>query len=664
MLEVVRGRKPRVFNTEELVESLAGLDLTGTLYIGYPVIATADEPVVVEALLTSLENGVVVFDFQTVGMRDDPSLLEDRQNDLHGALFQKLFAFKPLRSGRSLSIPIEIVTITPTPAVARPNTEPPLAASLAQLPALVATFPPLEASQLQLVNAAIQRVTTIKPSNKRATVTKANSRGAIMHHIERQIANLDHFQKQAAIESPDAPQRIRGLAGSGKTVVLALKAAYLHVQNPDWDIVVTFHTRALKQQFTDLIRRFSFEHLNDEPNWAKLRVMHSWGSSANPGVYSEIASRNGGTIHDFSSARQRFGYDGAFNGVCEELLKEVKARHSPAQIFDAILIDEAQDVPQPFFELAYLATRNPKRIVWGYDELQNLGAFKMTPPAELFGSDSKGEPNVGDLDAAPDEPRRDIILPVCYRNTPWALTTAHAIGFGVYRRPEGLVQYFDDPHLWADVGYAVVDGSLDPGNDVELERRRNSYPSYFTDYLDPSDAVESMVFNDRNAQAGWVAESISQNVSEDELDLKDILVILSNPKTASRDAAKLIAALSEFNIPAHIAGVTTSVDQLFQDDSVAITGIYRAKGNEAPMVYILDSDYCAGGEYEVIKRRNILFTAITRSRAWVRICGCGPTMVKLKEEIDAVQTHKYRLAFRVPTEKESAQLRKIHRDRS
>jgi superfamily I DNA and RNA helicase len=86
-------------------------------------------------------------------------------------------------------------------------------------------------------------------------VQKSNSKGAILKAIEKEIANLDQWQKKAAIEVPDGPQRVRGLAGSGKTVVLALKAAYLQAQHPDWNIVVTFHTRSLSQQFKDLIER-------------------------------------------------------------------------------------------------------------------------------------------------------------------------------------------------------------------------------------------------------------------------------------------------------------------------------------------------------------------------------------------------------------------------
>ena len=56
---------------------------------------------------------------------------------------------------------------------------------------------------------------------------------------------LDHLQSRIVIETVEDVQRIRGLAGSGKTIVLALKAAYLHASHPEWRIAVTFLTRSI-----------------------------------------------------------------------------------------------------------------------------------------------------------------------------------------------------------------------------------------------------------------------------------------------------------------------------------------------------------------------------------------------------------------------------------
>ncbi|RBL82402.1 hypothetical protein DDE05_37820 [Streptomyces cavourensis] len=404
-----------------------------------------------------------------------------------------------------------------------------------------------------------------------------------MKVIERGIANLDQWQKAAAIETPEGPQRIRGLAGSGKTVVLALKAAYLHTQHPEWRIAVTFHSRALYQQIQDLVERFTFEYSNDRYDEQFLQIMHSWGSSSKAGMYSEMARAVGVTPRDWNYARATYGMDNAFQGVCQELLAVVRA-DAPEPVFDAVLIDEAQDLPPEFFQLVYLLTRDPKRIVWGYDELQKLSESAMPGTDELFGTGPAGESLVS-LAQQDKQPRRDIVLPVCYRNTPWALATAHALGIGVYRE-EGLLQHFDAPELWGDIGYNTVHGSLALGSAVTLERAESSSPAYFRELLTSDDAVIMKRFDDQAAQDIWVAQQIKKNLAEDELEHDDILIVLPDVYRAKSRAPRLMQTLLQHGISSHLVGVGTSVDEVFKRDSVALAHIYRAKGNEAPMVYV------------------------------------------------------------------------------
>jgi superfamily I DNA and RNA helicase len=109
--------------------------------------------------------------------------------------------------------------------------------------------------------------------------------------------------------------------------------------------------------------------------------------------------------------------------------------------------------------------------------------------------------------------------------------------------------------------------------------------------------------------------------------------------------------------------VTTSVDAIFYEDSIAITSIYRAKGNEAPMVYFVGAEYCAGG-WNLARKRNILFTAMTRSRAWVRLSGVGAGMVAIQDEMQDVATNNYTLHFRYPSAAELQTMRRLHRDRT
>ncbi len=80
----------------------------------------------------------------------------------------------------------------------------------------------------------------------------------------------------------DGPQRVRGLAGSGKTVVLAMKAALTHLRYPDAIILYTFYTKNLYQHIQRLITRFYRQFDDRDPNWSNLRIMHAWGGGSNP----------------------------------------------------------------------------------------------------------------------------------------------------------------------------------------------------------------------------------------------------------------------------------------------------------------------------------------------------------------------------------------------
>jgi superfamily I DNA and RNA helicase len=632
-----------------IVKSLEQAGVEGTFYIGYPVMASADSNTTIDALLVTQKPGLVAFHFVNKG--DDYKAIQDK---LYYVLESNLGRHETLRRGRSLGVAVNVLSLFPEGEVPAPADTAYPAASPSTLMAGLGATKPIDDPQLfRSVSAAIQRVTTIKPIKKRQNITKKDSKGSILRTIEKEIANLDRWQKSAAIETPEGFQRIRGLAGSGKTVVLALKAAYLHTQHPDWQIAVTFHTRSLYQQFKDLIERFTLEHLGDKPDWEKLHIVHSWGSSATDGIYSIACAAATMIPTNYLSAKSRFGVMRAFEGVCDELAAAMKGREF--NVFDAVLIDEAQDLPRSFFRIVDAMTRAPKRIVWAYDELQNLSDAGMASTSEMFGRDVQ-------LTNAPGAPQQDIILPVCYRNTPWALTLAHALGFGLFRE-KGMVQHFDVPGLWTEIGYMVEKGILDDGQDVVLARGPRSYPKFFEELLTPSDAVQSHGFNTKDEQYAWIADQVARNLKEDELDADDILIVLPEPISQKDEYYALRRHLDSRGIASSLAGVTNDRDQFSQAGVVTVSGIYRAKGNEAPMVYVANSDFCVVG-HELIRLRNILFTSITRSRAWVRLCGVGASMPTLQKEIDGVVTAGYKLAFRIPTQEQLAAMRRINRDRT
>jgi superfamily I DNA and RNA helicase len=235
-LDVVYGESRDRLFAARLAEQVQSAATEGTIYLGYPVLATADERVSIDALLVSREHGLVAFRIAEGLPQNDADwdTCIDEQDRLYTALESNLQRHNSLRSRRRLALEIVTVTVFPS-AVAPPEHEAnSYYCALTDVSAILAGLPGINEDIYTALQAALQRVTTIKPAKRRNEVSRADSRGAILKSIEKGIANLDQWQKQAAIESPDGPQRIRGLAGSGKTVVLALKAAYLHSQHPDW----------------------------------------------------------------------------------------------------------------------------------------------------------------------------------------------------------------------------------------------------------------------------------------------------------------------------------------------------------------------------------------------------------------------------------------------
>jgi superfamily I DNA and RNA helicase len=669
VLDIVYGRSR--WSRQQLLQverTLVEGGVSGTLFFGYPVLTTAEARQPVDALLVGKSVGIVgiLLAPQVPSSGDGWDTLVAEQDGLYGALEILLGRHPSLRSGRRIAVPFNTVTVLP----ALPPNPPATDATFLSLSDLVSHLQGLDGiaddSLYRRVRSVVEHVVAIKPAKRRDKVQQPDSRGARLKRIEQEIANLDRWQTQAAIATPDGAQRIRGLAGSGKTVVLALKAAYLHAQHPDWRIAVVFYTQSLYRQFQDLVRRFCFEHLQDEPDWSRVRILHAWGSSYRKGFYHEVAELAGFGTRNWTSALAQFGREAAFDGCCNELLSAIAGGPPIEPAFDAVLIDEAQDLPISFFRLAYHFTRPPKRIVWAYDELQQLSAASVPSARDLFGADPSGRPVVS-LEDTPGEAHRDVVLPVCYRNPPWTLTIAHGLGFGT-ARSEGLVQHFDDPTLWDDVGYECVTGNLALGEQVTLRRKPESYPEFFERELVAADAVQVFAFGSDADQINWIVSSIHAQLEQDELEFDDFLIVLPDEYTSKSRAAKIVSAFGQRGLRAHNAGVETDRDVVFQNGSIAIAHIYRAKGNEAPFVYVLDAEYASGGRLNgtdgLASRRNKLFTAITRSRAWVRLCGVGPGMQEIAAEVEQMRANDYSLHFTIPAKAALDKLRKLHRDRT
>ncbi|HEY0942601.1 MAG TPA: ATP-binding domain-containing protein [Steroidobacter sp.] len=668
-VSIIRGTNNKPAASRALADYFASDgENTGELLIGFPIIGTAEGRHPIDAVLISPERGIVIFDMIE---GTEPGDFADRQDDSANKLEARLKTYRELTRGRELIVPIN--TLSFAPGIANPEKHADNGHLLANRDTLgesLSEFKWRESSTTVYAAAlsAIQSISTIRKSRTKRSIAKPDSRGAKLKHLEDSIATLDNLQSKAVLETVEGVQRIRGLAGSGKTIILALKAAYLHAQHPDWRIAVTFNTRSLKGHFRRLINNFSLEQTGEEPDWDNVRILNAWGAPGGgerEGIYHEFCRAHDIEYLDFRMAKAQFGSSRAFAGVCSRALSQMQ---KPKALYDFILVDEAQDFPPEFLRLCYELLDKNKRLVYAYDELQNLSGASVPPPEEIFGKSASGSPRVRFEEPELGKPRHDVILEKCYRNSRPVLVSAHALGFGIYREPArkgatGLVQMFDQPPLWEEIGYVVKSGALTPGSKVVLARTEATSPSFLEKHSPIDDLAHFVRFDSEDAQAEWVAKQIQHNLSQDELRHDDIVVINPDPLTTRERVGPIRKRLLDMRISSHLAGVDTDPDVFFQSDtpSITFTGIYRAKGNEAGMVYIINAQDCFAG-WNLASVRNRLFTAITRSKAWVRVVGFGDAMDGLIQEFERLKNNNFELRFKYPTDEERKELMIVHRD--
>ena len=672
-VEIVQGTSHKPAASKALVEQISTLtELTGQFFIGYPVIATPQGPHWIDALLVSKNYGIVIFHL-IEGTKTGNYGFE--QDDSANKLEARLRTHSELIDRRTLLIPIRTISFAPGVGNTSLHADDdyPIANSESLTEELLNFRWKSETDNQAEVYArtlsALESISGIRKSDTPRRIRSSNSRGNKLKVLENSIATLDNDQRKAVIETVDGVQRIRGLAGSGKTVVLSLKAAYLHAKYPDWRIAVTFNTRSLKGHFRRLINNFSISQTGQEPDWGNLRILNSWGAPGDEdreGVYYEFCHTHNVKYYDFGTAKENFGRGREFSEVCKFALKQAE---SFKKLYDVILVDEAQDLSPYFLRLCYEILGAEKRLVYAYDELQNLSGESLPSPEVVFGKDTKGIPRVRLGGQRSEEPQNDIILPICYRNSRPVLVAAHALGFGIYRKPYrdeemGLIQMFDHAKLWEDIGYHLKDGELNEGSSVVLSRSESTSPKFLENHSNIEDLIQFVSFDSEEDQASWLTEEIRKNLQSDELRHDDIMVINTDPITTRDKVGPLRARLLELDIDCHLAGVDNNPDVFFLGDaaSVTFTGVYRAKGNEAGVVYIINAQDCHAAVWNLASLRNRLFTAITRSKAWIRVLGVGPGMDELKEEYLKLKANNFELHFVYPTRKQREKLRIVHRD--
>ncbi len=474
----------------------------------------------------------------------------------------------------------------------------------------------------------------IRPHPRDVAGKTPASKGQLANKVEQAILGFDRQQKRSSIiGSFDGPQRIRGLAGSGKTVVLALKAALTHLKDPQATIVYTFYTRSLYQHIRRLITRFYRQYDDRDPDWTKLRIMHAWGGKRDEGVYYNTCLEHGITPLTYSEARQK-DEGHAFDYVCKTLLKT-----ELHPVYDYVFVDEGQDFPASFIRLCAKISKEG-RFVWAYDDLQTIFQPHAPEPKEVFGVNRDGTLAI-ELDL-------DTVLHKCYRNPREVLVIAHALGFGLYGK---IVQMLENAEHWEDIGYVVHERGFTEGAEIVIERPEENSLTVISETNIPNEIVQVQAYENFDQEVNSVSQSIEADI-QDGLRPDDILVIVVDDRAANSYLQAISTNLALLGIASNnIHSDTYNIRDFRLQGQVTLSTVHKAKGNEAFMVYVIGVDALFASRAGV-RERNMLFTAMTRAKGWVRVSGIGEWAAACKQEINTALANFPYLRFRYPSEEE------------
>lgn len=252
----------------------------------------------------------------------------------------------------------------------------------------------------------------------------------LLDAVKKRIVQFDGDQTRFVYDDLKKKRiSIQGLAGTGKTELLFHRLVNLYTQTKS-SIAFTCYSKVLANDiavrlpvFFDRMKISERSEIND-----RVKVMSSWGSLYNPnsGFYRYICATYKLNFINFNES----GLMG-FDGVCRSAVEQLKRLQQLGEFepcFGYVLVDEAQDFPDSFFELCQLVAS--EQVILASDIFQ-----------EIFKRKSETIQNP------------DFTLNKVYRTDPRNFMFSQFLGFGIKDKP--IIKWLEDD-AWKTSGYTIV----------------------------------------------------------------------------------------------------------------------------------------------------------------------------------------------------------------
>jgi hypothetical protein len=228
---------------------------------------------------------------------------------------------------------------------------------------------------------------------------------------DRTLAVMDMHQEQIARSLGEGHRIIRGVAGSGKTLILAFRAEHL-ARAATKPVLILCYANGIAGRLEDAMQHRGVE------DRVRVLTFHAW-------CYRML--RTYGIA--VPSERDYPDYEKRLAASVSEVVKAVDQGHIPAEQYDAVLIDEAHDFePQWLALAAKMVNPRTKALMVVYDDIQAIYKGRERPVWKQLGIEASG---------------RTTVLKVNYRNTTQILAFARRFAWDVIGAPGTTA---DDEH--------------------------------------------------------------------------------------------------------------------------------------------------------------------------------------------------------------------------
>lgn len=477
---------------------------------------------------------------------------------------------------------------------------------------------PLTSEQVSIIKEVFGDAQVLQDKRNIRDNLHENTVGSMIDDLACIDKNLSNEQQELSrIQIKGFPRLIRGVAGSGKSIVLSnIVARYLNrYKNSDElfqqhayypKVAVICFNRALvpflKEKINSSYHQQTYEELGNET----IVVKHLNGFLYNLFNHDDIPIK----YINYSEGDASYRANKYIEGL--EVLKRTNTEKYKSLLFDAIFIDEGQDIEPEEYKLLLLLLKNDKytdekNLIIFYDDAQNLYARKRPIWKEIGIDLGKGD--------------RSRIMKECFRNSKEIVE----LGFNVLVGKQAPDSETVKNRTYADIKTLKQHDMIEESDEIIKIK--------FTDRTSHKPLINICESRDKEKQA--LVTDVINLIYEYNVRPEDILILFSS----EHDFIDINKMIEEKDINKKIKGFIKPFGNypdkdayIFKENHLTISTIYGAKGYDAYVVFMLGVDSFSTDE----KGRALFYVGVTRSKIGLNISGIKNSYYNLLTEAQKV----------------------------